>query len=324
MKETSNKPPLLIIAGPTAIGKSSLAVTLAKQIGGEVVSADSMQVYRGMNIGSAKITTEEMRGIPHHGIDILDPWEEFHVVKFQQMAKQAITEIHERGRIPILTGGTGFYIQAILYDIDFTQMEQDNEYRLQLEQTAQQKGASYLHEQLQKVDPKSAQTIHPHNSKRIIRALEFHKLSGCPISEHNNSQHEKEPAYQTSFFVLTDDRAKIYERINKRVEDMIAAGLVAEVQELQNKGCHDKMTSMQGLGYREILAYLNKKCTLDQAIDDIKKNTRHFAKRQLTWFRRERETIWLDRQEYGDEKALVCAILQKSCAVRPGNTTPKT
>lgn len=292
------KKPMIILTGPTAVGKTALSIDLAKAINGAIISADSMQVYRHMDIGSAKITKEEMQDIPHYLIDVLEPQEEFHVVKFVELAKAALDEIYANGQIPIVTGGTGFYIQALLYDIDFTDQECDEAYRESLAQIAKEKGADVLHEMLREVDPKSAEAIHANNVKRVIRALEFYHLSGQRISEHNETEREKTSPYQFAYFVLTDDRAHLYERIEKRVDLMMEQGLLDEVKKLKAMGYHRDMVSMQGLGYKEILDALDGKITLDEAVLKIKKETRHFAKRQLTWFKRERDVIWFDKEKY--------------------------
>lgn len=300
-----NQKPMIILTGPTAVGKSALSVELAKKINGAVISADSMQVYRHMDIGSAKIMPEEMQGITHYMIDELEPDEEFHVVRFTTMAKEYLKEIYAAGKIPIIAGGTGFYIQALLYDIDFTEQQCDEAYRRQLEEQAKEHGAGYLHEMLRKVDPASAEAIHANNVKRVIRALEFYHLSGQKISEHNETERQKQSPYNFAYFVLNDERAKLYERIDKRVDAMIEAGLVNEVQKLKDMGCSREMVSMQGLGYKEILAYLDGEYTLEEAVYIIKRETRHFAKRQLTWFKRERDVIWLDKQTFGYDDAAI-------------------
>lgn len=299
------KKPLIILTGPTAVGKTKASIGLAKAVGGEIISADSMQVYRHMDIGSAKIKPEEMEGIPHHLIDVLEPDDEFHVVKFQQLAKKAMREIWERGHIPIVTGGTGFYIQALLYDIDFDENEKEDACRKELEAYAREHGAEALHEKLALVDPASAEMIHPNNIKRVIRALEFYEQTGKRISEHNETQRQRESPYAFAYFVLTDDRAHLYERINRRVDQMIEEGLVNEVQALKDKGYTKQLVSMQGLGYKEILDYLDGNCTLEEAIYTIKRDTRHFAKRQLTWFKRERDVIWINKQSFGYEAELI-------------------
>lgn len=300
------KKPLIILTGPTAVGKTHLSIRLAKAVQGEIISADSMQVYRHMDIGSAKIRPEEMEGVPHHLIDCLNPDEDFNVVRFQKMAKEAMAHIYQRGHIPILTGGTGFYIQAITGDIDFTQHGEDNSYRLALEKKAAEEGAQSLHDMLQKVDPLSAQTIHANNVKRVIRALEYYNQTGQPISSHNLEQRQKTSPYQLAYFVLNDERSRLYQRIDQRVDEMISSGLVKEVETLKAMGCHPGMVSMQGLGYKEILAYLEGDCSLEEAVYILKRDTRHFAKRQITWFKREQDVEWFYKPdyEYQEEKIL--------------------
>ncbi len=294
------KKPLIILTGPTAVGKTSLSIRLAKAVNGEIISADSMQVYRHMDIGSAKVTPEEMDGVTHHLIDVLEPWEEFNVVVFQQKAKAAIKEIYSRNRIPLIVGGTGFYIQALLYDIDFKENEEDSMIRQELELLARQKGSEYLHEMLQMVDPESAVAIHAHNQKRVIRALEYYRQTGEKISAHNEAERSKESPYQFLYYVLNTDRAVLYQRIDDRVDQMLKNGLVEEVKRLKEMGCTRLMVSMQGLGYKEILDYLDGKCSLDEAVYILKRDTRHFAKRQLTWFRRERDVKWLNLPDFGN------------------------
>ena len=298
-----DRKPLIILAGPTAVGKTSLSIRLAKETGGEIISADSMQVYRHMDIGSAKITKEEMEGVPHYLVDVLEPEEEFNVVRFQQMAKEAAERIWKKGKIPLVVGGTGFYIQALLYDIDFTENDGDESYRRQLERKASdEEGASELYEMLKTVDPKAAQEIHPRNIKRIIRALEFYHQTGKKISEHNETQRQKESPYNYAYFVLTDERSRLYERIDRRVDLMMEQGLLDEVRYLKERGVRKDSTAMQGLGYKELYAYLEGEYPLDEAVRIIKRDTRHFAKRQLTWFKRERDVIWADKFVIGQEE----------------------
>lgn len=304
------KKPLVVLTGPTAVGKTKASIGLAKVIGGEIISADSMQVYEYMNIGSAKIRPEEMQGVPHYLIDDLKPWDEFHVVRFQQMAKNAMEQIYANGHIPIVVGGTGFYIQALLYDIDFTDTAQDDTYRAELENLVKEKGAAYLHNMLRKVDPKSAEDIHANNVKRVIRALEYYRQTGQKMSEHNEEERRKESPYEFVYFVLNAPREQLYARIDRRVDQMIEEGLVDEVKHLKELGCTKEMVSMQGLGYKEILAYLDGKYDLDTAVYTIKRDTRHFAKRQLTWFRRERQVTWIQKEVYDyDEDRILKAML---------------
>lgn len=297
----TDKKPLIILTGPTSVGKTEISISLAKAVNGEIISADSMQVYRKMDIGTAKITQDEMAGVRHHLIDVLDPSEDFNVFLFKELANKAMTEIYERGHIPILTGGTGFYIQSVLYDIDFTAKEGDNTYRKELELLAEEKGPEYLHDMLKEVDAVSAEEIHFNNVKRVIRALEYHHQTGQKISEHNKEQRAKESPYNFAYFVLNDIREKIYDRINQRVDIMLEKGLVDEVTSLVNEGYTRELVSMQGLGYKEIIDYLNKEISLDEAIYRIKRDTRHFAKRQLTWFGREKDVIFVNKNEFNND-----------------------
>ena len=301
-----NKRKVIVLTGPTAVGKTKLSIELAKKIGGEIISADSMQIYRYMNIGSAKIKPEEMRGVPHYLVDCLLPKEEFNVTVFQSMAKKAMVEIWLKNKIPIIVGGTGFYIQSVLYDIDFTENNDDGKLRKELEETATQKGNGYLHEMLREVDPQAAEEIHENNVKRVIRALEYYRLTGEKISEHNKQQREKSSPYDVSFFVLNDKRELLYNRIDQRVDEMMKEGLLEEVKQLQNMGYDRTYISMQGLGYKEIFAYLEGEITLEEAVYIIKRDTRHFAKRQITWFKRERDVIWINKDQFqhDDEKIL--------------------
>ena len=303
---------MVILAGPTAVGKTAASIRLAKAVGGEIISADSMQVYRHMDIGSAKIRPEEMEGVPHYLVDVLEPEEDFNVVRFQQMAKAAAEEIYARGRIPIAAGGTGFYIQALLYDIDFTENDGDSSFRRKLEKTAEEKGGEYLHSLLQEADPEAALQIHPHNIKRMIRALEFHHQTGGKISEHNETEREKESPYNFAYFVLTDDRSRLYDRIDRRVDLMMEEGLLDEVRFLKERGVRRDSTAMQGLGYKELYAFLDGEYPLEEAVRIIKRDTRHFAKRQLTWFKRERDVIWADKSVIGqDDDAVIDFILKE-------------
>lgn len=307
--------PLVILTGPTAVGKTEISIALAKRIHAEIISADSMQIYRHMDIGSAKITQEEMQGIPHHLIDELSPFEEFHVVRFQEMAKQRMEEIYARGNIPLIVGGTGFYIQALVYDIDFTEQDSDEDYRRQLMAEADRYGNEYLHQKLMLADPVSAALIHPNNRKRVIRALEYYKKSGRLISAHNEEERLKKSPYQLAYFVLNDERQRLYERIDRRVDEMLAKGLIEEVRMLRDMGCTKDMVSMQGLGYKEILRYLDNELSYDEAVYILKRDTRHFAKRQLTWFKREPDVIWLNKPEWAYQETdileYICDMLHK-------------
>lgn len=307
------KKPLIVLTGPTAVGKTKLSIALAKAVNGEIISADSMQVYRYMDVGSAKITPDEMDGVPHHLVDVLDPTEDFNIVLFQQLAKKSMEEIYAKGRIPILVGGTGFYIQALTRDIDFTQSEQDDSYRQELETLAAEKGNTFLHDMLASVDPKSAEDIHENNVKRVIRALEFYKQNGTLISEHNEEQKEHVSPYNLAYFVLNAPRPLLYERIDARVDEMLKNGLVEEVKTLQRMGCHRGMVSMQGLGYKEILAWLEGEYPYDEAVRILKRDTRHFAKRQLTWFRREGEVTWVDKDKFDYNDSQILTYMLSVC-----------
>ncbi len=306
------KKPLIILTGPTAVGKTALSVKLAKTIDGEIISADSMQVYKYMDIGSAKIRSDEMEGVPHHLIDVLMPEEECNVVSFQKMAKECLEGIYERGHIPVVAGGTGFYIQALLYDIDFEEEEETAVLRSSLEKLAKEKGNHFMHERLRKVDPNAAEEIHENNVKRVIRALEFYEINHFPISEHNKEQRQKDASYHFCYFVLNDERQHLYDRIDKRVDIMLENGLLEEVKKLKDMGYHRGMVSMQGLGYKEMLAYLEGEISFEEAVYLIKRDSRRFAKRQLTWFRREKEVIWVDKPSFSyDDNRILAFMLEK-------------
>ena len=296
---------MVVLTGPTAVGKTELSIRLAEALDGEIISADSMQVYKKMDIGTAKIRKEEMGGIPHHLIDVLDPAEEFNVVRFQEMAKEALAGIYERGKIPLVVGGTGFYIQGLLYDIDFTREEQDKSFRERLQKKAEEEGAGAVHQMLEKVDSVSAGKIHPNNVKRVIRALEFYHLNGRPISEHNEEEARKKSPYQSAYFVLNQERQTLYERINRRVDLMMEEGLIGEVKSLVEEGYGRNLVSMQGIGYKEVFDYLEGEISLEETTERIKKDTRHFAKRQLTWFGREKEVIMIDKDKFETEEKIL-------------------
>ena len=306
------KKPMIILSGPTAVGKTALSIELAKRVNGAIISADSMQVYKYMDIGSAKIMPEEMCGIKHYLVDALEPSDEFNIVVFQKMAKAALEEIYANGQIPIIAGGTGFYIQALLYDIDFDNQDIDEAYRAELEQIANEQGNEVVHDMLREIDPVSADKIHANNVKRVIRALEFYRLTGKTISEHNKAEQQKESPYNFAYFVLTDERENLYKRIDLRVDIMLKNGLLDEVKALKDMGYHRNMVSMQGLGYKEILDYLDDKCSLEEAIYILKRETRHFAKRQLTWFRREKDVIWMDKSKYNYDES---SVLEEMCKI---------
>lgn len=294
------KKPLLILTGPTGVGKTELSINLAKRLNGEIISADSIQVYKYMDIGSAKITAEEMNGVRHYLVDCIDPKDEFNVFVFQKMAKEAMEQIYASGKLPIIVGGTGFYIQSVLYDIDFSEEQGDRAVRIKYEKLLEEKGADYLYELLKQTDPVSAETIHRNNSKKVIRALEYYENTGELMSKHNETERQKESPYNFEYIVLNRERSVLYDRIEQRVDLMLEQGLIDEVKHLLDMGYDKNLVSMQGLGYKEIVDYLNGEYDLDTAVDIIKRDTRHFAKRQLTWFRREKTVRFLNYEDYNN------------------------
>lgn len=298
------KKPLIVIGGPTACGKTGFSIKLAKEIGGEIISADSMQVYRYMDIGTAKVTPEEADGVPHYLIDEFDPDEEYNVMLFQQKAKAYMEQIWAKGKVPILVGGTGFYINALLYDNDFTETDNDTSYREECYRLAQEQGPKVLYERLKEIDPEYAAIMHANNVKRVTRALEYHYLTGQKFSEHNAEQKEKETPYDAAVIILSMDREKLYERIELRIDIMMEQGLLEEVKGLLDKGYTPELVSMQGIGYKEFIPYFNGECTLEEAVTQLKTNTRRFAKRQLTWFRRQIEGLWVDMSSSTGEEAM--------------------
>lgn len=306
-----NNRPLIILTGPTAVGKTALSIGLAKAVDGEIISADSMQVYRKMNIGTAKIQQSEMQGVRHHLIDILDPGEDFNVVLFKKYALEAMKDIYSRGKIPVVVGGTGFYIQALLYDINFEDNDNDMSYREELQTLAAEHGNSYIHDMLAGVDPESAEKIHENNVKRVIRALEFYKKTGTKISEHNEAESQKESPYNFEYFVLNDDRQKLYDRIDRRIDIMLEDGLLDEVKSLVDEGYSRDLVSMQGLGYKEMIDYIQERYTLDEAVYILKRDTRHFAKRQVTWFKREKQVTWVNKNEFDSEADILSFMIER-------------
>ncbi len=313
---SERKKPLIILTGPTAVGKTESSILLAKRIGGEIISADSMQVYKYMDIGSAKITEPQMEGVPHFLINEFEPFDKFNVTLFKQYAVKYMEDIYNRDHIPILTGGTGFYLQAVLYDIDFTENEDNSSVRDELEKFYRDNGAAALHNRLKLIDEKSAESIHENNVKRVIRAIEFFELTGNKISEHNEKERQKQSPYNFCYFVLTDEREKLYDKIDRRVDLMIEKGLVEEVINLKKMGCSRELVSMQGLGYKEILDYLDGNCTLEEAVYIIKRDTRHFAKRQLTWFARERDVIYIPKQQFNYDNNEILDFMVKNICER--------
>lgn len=296
--KNNTKIPLVVIAGPTATGKTKIAVEVARALNGEVVSADSMLLYRYMNIGTAKPTLPAMKGIPHHLIDIINPDEDFTVAAYQQLAREAIKNIYLRGKIPLLVGGTGFYIDAVLYSYDFSGAQADEELRKYLYQMAEQQGNEAVHKLLQTYDPETAARIHVNNLKRVIRALEIYKQTGTTGALFRNAKQQINRNYEALFVVLYYERETLYRRIEARVDQMIDQDLVAEVRGLLDAGYQRDMVAMQGLGYKEVVGFLFNEYSLAEAVQLLKRNTRRFAKRQLTWFRRYSSIKWIDMEKY--------------------------
>lgn len=298
MKRLNLKQKLLVIIGPTAVGKTKLSVAMAKRFNGEIISGDSMQIYRGMDIGTAKIRKDEMEGIPHHLIDIKEPNESFSVAEFQQLVREEIAEIAGRGKLPIIAGGTGLYIQSVIYDYRFSDVSGDEKLRQELEQRAKKIGHEALHQELRKVDPISAATIHPNNVRRVIRALEIYYQAGKPRNEFENIGPADIP-YNAAVVGLTMDREQLYQRINARVDSMMEEGLLEEVKQLYQLGLRN-CQSIQAIGYKEIYQYLDGEISLETAVEKLKQNSRRYAKRQLTWFRNKMEVKWFDLTNVND------------------------
>ena len=301
---------LIVLTGPTAVGKTSLSIALAKAVGGEIISADSMQVYKYMNIGTAKITEEEKCGIPHFLIDEFEPDEEFNVTIFKNKVMGYIKDIKSRGKVPIIVGGTGFYIQSVIYDINFNEYGDDSEVRKKYELMAETIGKSELHKKLALVDREYADSVSENNVKKVVRALTFFEMTGEKLSEHNKRERERSSPFDFAYFVLTMDRKKLYERIDKRVDLMFDMGLVDEVKALMAKGYDKSLVSMQGIGYKEVIDYLSGETSLEECIDIIKRDTRHFAKRQLTWFKREKVVTYIDKDEFAAEDKCLKEMLR--------------
>ena len=301
---------LIVLTGPTAVGKTSLSIALAKAVDGEIISADSMQVYKYLNIGTAKITEEEKCGIPHFLIDELEPDEEFNVTIFKNKVMGYIEDIKSRGKVPIIVGGTGFYIQSVIYDINFNEYGDDSNVRKKYEAMAETLGKSELHKKLALVDREYADSVSYNNVKKVVRALTFFEMTGEKLSEHNKRERERSSPFDFAYFVLTMDRKKLYERIDKRVDLMFDMGLVEEVKALMAKGYDKSLVSMQGIGYKEVIDYLSGKTGLEECIDIIKRDTRHFAKRQLTWFKREKVVTYIDKDEFDAEDKCLKEMLR--------------
>lgn len=306
--------PVIILVGPTASGKTGLAIELAKLINGSIVSADSMQIYRHMNIGTAKPDAVEMSGIRHYMIDEVNPDDNFSVAKYRELALKYISQIVEDGRHPIVAGGTGLYINSLLYNINFSETICDEELREALKAEANEKGNRYLYEKLLAIDPEAAAKIHENDIKRIIRAIEVYTQTNKPISLHAKLSRLEPPPYNYIVFGLRWDRSKLYERIEKRIDMMLQRGLVDEVKGLMKMGYDKGNTAMQGIGYKEILSYLKGECTLEETIYILKRDTRHYAKRQITWFRRLEKIFWLDVDENTNFEELAEKIIQECIA----------
>ncbi|WP_411679491.1 tRNA (adenosine(37)-N6)-dimethylallyltransferase MiaA [Clostridium thailandense] len=307
---------LFILAGPTAVGKTDISIKIAKRLNGEIISADSMQIYKYMDIGSAKVTKEEMQGVPHHLIDIVKPQEIFNVSQYKKMAKEAIDNIYERQKIPMLVGGTGLYINSLIYNYDFTKASVDEDYRNYLQGLAQTNGKEYVHNLLRDVDTESYNRLFPNDLKRVIRALEVFKLTGKTISQFNSENDIYDIPYNVYYFVLNMDREKLYDRINKRVDIMLEKGLIDEVEKLKSMGYTADMQSMKGIGYKEILYYLDGEISLEEAIYQIKKGSRNYAKRQLTWFRKDQRVRWINKDEFDNESDIIEHIIQSFLSLR--------
>ena len=303
MNMTNNElKPLVILVGPTAVGKTAASIGLAKALNGEIISGDSMQIFKGLDIGTAKITKEEMQGVPHHLIDIKEPWETFSVAEFKRLADEVIADIHDRGKMPIIVGGTGFYINSVLYEYHFGEADTDEAYRAELEQYAEAHGNEALWNILQEKDPGSAAKLHSNDTKRVIRALEVLHVTGIPASERQSTVDKQTMRYNAVYIALNMPREVLYDRINRRVDIMIQDGLEAEVRTALANGVAQDALSMTSIGYRQMIQYFNEEISFDRAVELIKRDTRHFAKRQLTWFRHDPNIQWVDKWGKTDEQ----------------------
>ncbi|HEY5563341.1 MAG TPA: tRNA (adenosine(37)-N6)-dimethylallyltransferase MiaA [Clostridiaceae bacterium] len=300
---------LIIISGPTAVGKTNISIKLAQRLKGEIISADSMQIYKHMNIGSAKISSSEMEGIPHHLIDIIEPDVSFSAAEFKTLAKIKMEEMWEIGKLPILVGGTGLYINSLICDYDFASINKDQDYRNSLEELLKTEGAEYLHSKLKEVDSYSFEKLYPSDVKRVIRALEVYKLTGKTINEFKEENKKKPLDFEFKYFVLTMNRNDLYNKINDRVEDMLKKGLLDEVSTLKAQGYNISTQSMKGIGYKELLDYLDGHISYYLAVEKIKQGSRNYAKRQLTWFRKEQDAIWIDKEQFNTEEEIVDFII---------------
>ena len=307
---------LFILAGPTAVGKTEISIKLAQKLNGEIISADSMQIYKSMDVGSAKISKEEMRGVPHHVIDIIEPSEEFSVAEFKERAESAIENITKRNKLPMLVGGTGFYINSLIYNYNFAATNKDEEYRDHLTSLADTKGKEYVHSLLKDIDLESYNKLYPNDLKRVIRALEVHKVSGKPMSEFAAQQDVLDIPYNVHYFVLNMDRQKLYNQINTRVDIMMKNNLIGEVIKLKEMGYTSDMQSMKGIGYKEILYYLNNEISLNEAVEMIKQGSRNYAKRQLTWFRKDPRINWINKDDFKSDDEIVEYIISKLSSIK--------
>lgn len=304
------KKDLFILSGPTAVGKTAISISLAKLLKGEIISSDSMQIYKYMDIGSAKIKKEEMQGVPHYLIDFIDPREEFSVSEFSSISKTYIDEITDSKHLPMLVGGTGLYIDSLIFNYNFAESNRDEEYREQLKKLAEENGNEYVHEMLKNIDVESYNRISVKDIKRTIRALEVYKTTGKTIREVNEDRDIYDIPYNVYYYVLTMEREKLYDRINKRVDIMIEKGLIDEVKNLMSMGLTEDMQSMKGIGYKEIIRYLKNEITYDEAIYLIKKGSRNYAKRQLTWFRKDKRVTWIDKDNFSSDEGIINYIYE--------------
>ena len=302
---------LFILAGPTAVGKTEISIKLAQRLNGEIISADSMQIYKYMDVGSAKISKEEMMGVPHHLVDVIEPSEEFSVAEFKERAERAIEEITYKNKLPMIVGGTGFYINSLIYNYSFADTNKDEEYREYLTKLAEVEGKEYVHGLLKDIDEESYNKLYPNDLKRVIRALEVYKVSGKPMSEFAAEQNILDIPYNVYYFVLNMDRKKLYSRINLRVDIMMKNNLIDEVIKLKEMGYNADMQSMKGIGYKEVLYYLNGEISLNEAVEMIKQGSRNYAKRQLTWFRKDPRVNWINKDDFNSENEIVEHIVSQ-------------
>lgn len=306
---------LAVIAGPTGVGKTASSIEIAKKLDGEIICCDSMQIYKGMDIGTAKVTSDEAQGIPHHMVDIVSPEQNFSVCDYSRMCKELIEDISRRGKLPIMVGGTGLYIDTVVDGIDFADSCTDDSYRREMEAVAENRGCRYVHSLLAQVDEESAASIHPNNIKRVIRALEYYKFTGVPISQHNRETKEKPSPYRYSYICLTREREELYRRIDMRVDIMLADGLVREVNALLDGGISMDCTAMQAIGYKEVAEYLTGAADYDTMVETLKRNTRRYAKRQLTWFRRRSDVDFVNLTEEADCVTRCIELIKRRCDI---------